>query len=304
VVYERSLFHGVIYVHCFSHVTRSVASFISTVAIRLRPSSTKEVTPTRRTSLTKSHRDDDAWLVEDGTTLVQKHATFRTTNRTAFTYDAVFDTHDTTEQVYRDLCAPIVQEVVHGRHGTIFAYGQTGSGKTHTMQGSWKQPGVIGWAAHDLFAHLRAQESMRSFSIQVQYFEIYNEQIRDLLVVPTLPHRSGRSPEQPQPPLTIHESPDGNVHVNGTETLVHSVQDMLQVLERGNQQRTCAATDSNDQSSRSHAIFRVTVTTRCTMTGVQSSAHLNLVDLAGSESSHRSGTTGVRKREGGKINQR
>lgn len=107
-----------------------------------------------------------------------------------FVFDQVFDETSTTSQIYRGVVRPVVRAVVEGRHATVCAYGATKSGKTYTMQGGAgstnKQEedgyghGVIQRAAADLFEHVD-KDVGRKYKVTAQYFEVYNEQLRDLL---------------------------------------------------------------------------------------------------------------------------
>jgi Kinesin motor domain len=104
----------------------------------------------------------------------------------AFVYDNVFDEESTTAQLYDEVVKPVVRAVVEGRHATVCAYGATKSGKTYTMQGGGcgkgdRQHGVIQRAAADLFEHVE-KDLRRNYKVTAQYFEVYNEQLRDLLV--------------------------------------------------------------------------------------------------------------------------
>jgi len=273
---------------------------LSLVAVRLCPlRKTTTNTPTKLVSspLRRARRlaeETRAWTVEhheESATITQKD---RKRNN-GYTLDAVFEEDTNTEQVYKEFCKPIVQAVATGRHGTILAYGRTGSGKTYTMQGSKDNQGVIELAAADLFRRIEA--SNQEFSVRAQYFELYNEKLHDLLSDDS----SSENGSVKSPVLSIKET-DGNVTVNAHEEKVLNVNDVLCLLERGNRNRTCAATDLNAQSSRSHAIFRLTLECRDSPQTMRVSV-LNLVDLAGSEKGQ-GGAASLRMREGGKINQR
>lgn len=116
-----------------------------------------------------------------------------------FVLDAVFDGSAPTRRVYTQVVRPLVLSVLHGRNATVLAYGATNSGKTYTMQGGCfggcdddkeegrqflrennQNQGVIQLAADDLFSHIE-NDPDRIYKVTAQYFEIYNEQIRDLL---------------------------------------------------------------------------------------------------------------------------
>ncbi len=252
-------------------------------------------------------------------------------NRTFFSYDKTFGESSTTRQVYDDTSKGIVESVVRGLNGTIFAYGQTSSGKTFTMQGSGTLQdgaagqeidgggGIVHMAASDIFNHIE-KEADRVFLIRVSFIEIYNEEVRDLLV-------SGDCKNNTT--LAVREDKVRGVFVNSNETIVTSMGSLLSVLFAGEKNRSVAATGMNERSSRSHTIFRITVESRLKdqsetgksedmdegededmqresdagNNGAVRVSTLNLVDLAGSESVRHTGATGDRQKEGGIINQ-
>jgi centromeric protein E len=315
---------------CRSHISPSLLSVGNiTVAIRLRPLGTQELVQPRRSRRGSILGEARAWSLRpeeattikassgrcgSGSTLFQKGALRRTTGRTDFSFDAVFDENVHTSQVYQDIARPIVKGVASGRHGTIFSYGQTGMGKTFTMQGCGNSVdtanfGIIQMAAVDLFRMIESSSSQREYVVKAQYFEIYNEQIRDLLPKTQASCEKTNSLLE-LPVLSAQEDPvTQNVHVNAYEEKVNSVDDVCRLLRQGNQNRACAATNLNAQSSRSHGIFRLLLESRERRAGEADDqtmrvSVLNMVDLAGSENSLKAGVTGIRKREGGKINQR
>ena len=52
-----------------------------------------------------------------------------------FSFDHVFDEKIKQEDIFNNICTPLLDAFFQGYNCTIFAYGQTGSGKTHTMLG-------------------------------------------------------------------------------------------------------------------------------------------------------------------------
>ncbi|MFS7940864.1 putative minus-end-directed kinesin ATPase [Helianthus anomalus] len=106
--------------------------------------------------------------------------------RKMFTFNKVFGGNTTQEQIYVDT-QPLIRSVLDGYNVCIFAYGQTGSGKTYTMSGpdittkeTW---GVNYRALRDLFQLTETRKDFIKYEVGVQMIEIYNEQVRDLLVV-------------------------------------------------------------------------------------------------------------------------
>ncbi|XP_078741275.1 chromosome-associated kinesin KIF4-like, partial [Lampetra fluviatilis] len=183
-------------------------------------------------------------------------------------------------------------------NATVLAYGQTGSGKTFTMGGAYSgvadphSTGVIPRAVHALFRGVQSRDAYE-FAISVSYLEIYREEIIDLLYV-------GKD----RPLLSVREDPKEGIKICGlTERVVASAEDMICCLEQGNLSRTVGATAMNAQSSRSHAIFTITVEQRGREDRESHCrSKLHLVDLAGSERAKRTKAEGDRLREGININ--
>ena len=265
--------------------------------------------------------DSRAWSItkSDKTDVIAQKGGRRIEGRSVFQFGNIFDEVASTSQVYDVMVLPILRGVVTGRNGTVFAYGQTSSGKTYTMQGSdsiHDGAGIIQMVARDLFRWIEEDSGNRDYTVRVSFIEIYNEKVRDLLGKESdenLQDTKARasSPSQ-SPTLVVREDRKrGGVYVDCQETVVEEASSMIDVLHVGNQNRAKASTSMNDQSSRSHAIFQITVESREKQKEGKSDdgrvvriSTLNLVDLAGSENGHQSGASGQRQREGGKINQR
>lgn len=213
-----------------------------------------------------------------------------------YTFDHVFDIDCSQEFVYGVAAKPAVMSILEGYNATLLAYGQTGTGKTYTMEGFSSDDearGIVPRSIEDVFSYA---ESMReregSYSVKVSYLQIYNEVISDLI-------RAERSN------LQIREEKKRGVFVEGlSEWAVRSPSEIYELIVQGQQSRTTAATKLNDVSSRSHAVFIITVEQVSAKKGRQTKlGKLNLVDLAGSERLRVSGATGQRLQESKKINQ-
>ncbi|XP_073491542.1 uncharacterized protein [Aquarana catesbeiana] len=212
-----------------------------------------------------------------------------------FTYDNCFwteDRHDTgQEDVFENLGDGVLENVWLGYNVCIFAYGQTGSGKTFSMMGTEDQPGIV----PKICSALINKES-NDFRIEASYFEIYNEEVRDLL----------RSKEK-QSKLRVREHQLLGPYVEGLCChAVRSYKEIKLLLDQGNKQRAIAETKMNEQSSRSHSILMLTVTQICNDPKSGASRELvskvSLVDLAGSERSYKSGAQGSQLKECCNIN--
>ncbi|XP_038213008.1 centromere-associated protein E-like isoform X2 [Zerene cesonia] len=210
----------------------------------------------------------------------------------SFTFDKVYDKDTKTSDVYNDIAKPIVEAATAGFNGTIFAYGQTSSGKTYTMTGTEESPGIIPLAVLNLFDIIKNIPD-RDFLIRVSYVEIYNETLTDLL-------------SADKKVVKIQETLQG-LRVDATEKVTTSPDEVLETMLQGKANRQTASTNMNDESSRSHSIFQITIESREHIEGEEEvgSVHvsqLNLVDLAGSERAGQTGATGLRFKEGTHIN--
>uniref|UniRef100_A0A3P8WGA3 Kinesin-like protein n=1 Tax=Cynoglossus semilaevis TaxID=244447 RepID=A0A3P8WGA3_CYNSE len=214
-----------------------------------------------------------------------------------FTFDTVFGQDSKQLDVYNLTARPIIDSVLEGYNGTIFAYGQTGTGKTFTMEGVRAVPelrGIIPNSFAHVFGHIAKAEGDTRFLVRVSYLEIYNEEVRDLL---------GKDQLQR---LEVKERPDVGVYIKDLSGyVVNNADDMDRIMTMGHKNRSVGATNMNEHSSRSHAIFTITI--ECSEKGMDGNQHvrmgkLHLVDLAGSERQGKTGATGQRLKEATKIN--
>ncbi|XP_058457903.1 kinesin-like protein unc-104 isoform X1 [Malaya genurostris] len=222
-----------------------------------------------------------------------------------FNYDYSYWSHDprdaefsTQEMVYSDIGEEMLQHSFDGYNVCIFAYGQTGAGKSYTMMGKQEesQEGVIPMICKDLFRRIQETETDDlKYSVEVSYMEIYCERVRDLLN----PKNKGN--------LKVREHPLLGPYVEDLSKLaVTNYQDIHDLIDEGNKARTVAATNMNETSSRSHAVFTIFFTQRRVdkMTSLETEkvSKISLVDLAGSERADSTGAKGTRLKEGANIN--
>lgn len=220
-----------------------------------------------------------------------------------FVFDASYE-GDGGDAVYQDIGVPLVKQAWAGYDSSLFAYGQTGAGKTYSMLGGPGEPGLIPRVCAGLFEAIEASAGTDDVRVEASFMEIYNEGVRDLLL-PT-----GR-------PLRVREHPQLGAHVPDLTTVrVTTADEIAALAEVGSRARATAATRANGRSSRSHAVFTLSVErrrieedehagwwssgeawSRCT-----TRARLRLVDLAGSERVATTGTDGARLREAKSIN--
>ncbi|XP_061660072.1 kinesin family member 4 isoform X2 [Syngnathoides biaculeatus] len=215
----------------------------------------------------------------------------------AFTYDYVFDPTVEQEEVFTTAVSPLLCGLLKGYHATVLAYGQTGSGKTYSMGGAFtsgqeneQSVGVIPRVIERLFDEKEKTDC--EFSMRVSYLEIYNEDLLDLLCT-----------AKEKPAINIREDPKEGIKIAGlTEKQVDSVQEMVACLELGNSARSVGSTAMNAASSRSHAIFTITLEQSKGKDKIDSVSKLCLVDLAGSERQKKTKAEGDRFKEGISIN--
>ncbi|KAL2514919.1 P-loop nucleoside triphosphate hydrolase superfamily protein with CH (Calponin-like proteiny) domain [Forsythia ovata] len=209
--------------------------------------------------------------------------------RKSFTFNKVFGPSASQEEVFADT-QPLIRSVLDGYNVCIFAYGQTGSGKTHTMTGppelTKESVGVNFRALSDLFLISEQRKDTIAYDVSVQMIEIYNEQVRDLLVMDEIRNNSQNGVNVPDANL---------VHVASTS-------DVISLMNLGQKNRAVGSTAMNIRSSRSHSCLTVHVQGRYVTSGTVVRGCMHLVDLAGSERVDKSEAVGDRLKEAQHIN--
>ncbi|KAL1953568.1 hypothetical protein VTO42DRAFT_2595 [Malbranchea cinnamomea] len=222
----------------------------------------------------------------------------------AFAFDKSYWSFDKNDpnyagqaDLFRDLGAPLLDNAFEGYNNCIFAYGQTGSGKSYSMMGYGEDAGVIPQICREMFERIAKMQADPNLTctVEVSYLEIYNERVRDLLN----PSNKGN--------LKVREHPSTGPYVEDLAKLVvRSFQEIENLMDEGNKARTVAATNMNETSSRSHAVFTLTLTQKRhdteTKMDTEKVSRISLVDLAGSERATSTGATGARLKEGAEIN--
>nr|CAN79643.1 hypothetical protein VITISV_027461 [Vitis vinifera] len=245
----------------------------------------------------------------------------------SFTFDHVYgNSGSPSSAMFEECIAPLVDGLFQGYNATVLAYGQTGSGKTYTMGTGFKdgcQTGLIPQAMNALFNKIETLKHQSEFQLHVSFIEILKEEVRDLLESPTVSKpeatngHAARIAVPGRPPIQIRETSNGVITLAGsTEVSVSTLKEMASCLEQGSFSRATGSTNMNNQSSRSHAIFTISLEQmrklhptfpgdNCSneeMGEEYLSAKLHLVDLAGSERAKRTGSDGLRFKEGIHIN--
>ncbi|XP_062902187.1 kinesin-like protein KIF1A isoform X26 [Mobula hypostoma] len=265
------------------------------VAVRVRPFNSREIS-----------RESKCIIQMSGNTTTIVNPKQPKEAPKSFNFDYSYWSHTTPadinyasqQQVYRDIGEEMLQHAFEGYNVCIFAYGQTGAGKSYTMMGKQEkeQQGIIPQLCEDLFARINDSANANlSYSVEVSYMEIYCERVRDLLN----PKTKGN--------LRVREHPILGPYVEDLSKLaVTSYNDISDLMDSGNKARTVAATNMNETSSRSHAVFNIIFTQKTHDSSVDSTSEkvskISLVDLAGSERADSTGAKGTRLKEGANIN--
>ncbi|XP_028824841.1 kinesin-like protein KIF19 isoform X2 [Denticeps clupeoides] len=262
-----------------------------TVALRIRPLSDAEQ---EEGATAVAHRVDDQMVVlmdpmEDPDDVLRAN---RSREKT-YMFDVAFDCTATQEEVYRSTTKGLIEGLISGYNATVFAYGPTGCGKTYTMLGTDREPGIYVRTLNDLFCAMEETSDDMQYSVSMSYLEIYNEMIRDLL-----------NPSSGF--LELREDAKGEIQVAGiTEVSTINAQEIMELLMKGNKQRTQEPTAANQTSSRSHAVLQVAVRQQSRCRDVLQEvrfARLFMIDLAGSERASQTQNRGQRLKEGAHIN--
>uniref|UniRef100_A0A8C0FRR3 Kinesin-like protein n=1 Tax=Bubo bubo TaxID=30461 RepID=A0A8C0FRR3_BUBBB len=269
------------------------------VVVRVRPESRKEkdgnfdkvVHVVDQHILVFDPKDEEVSFFH-GKRLTHRDINKRKKKDLKFVFDAVFAESSSQLEVFEHTTKSLIDGFLNGYNCTVLAYGATGAGKTHTMLGSPEDPGVMYLTMMALYNCMDQIKEDKICNVAVSYLEVYNEQIRDLLV------NSG--------PLAVREDTQKGVVVQGlTLHQPKSAEEILQMLDYGNKNRTQHPTDVNASSSRSHAVLQIYLRQQDKTASINQNvriAKMSLIDLAGSERASVTNAKGARFREGTNIN--
>lgn len=222
-----------------------------------------------------------------------------------YVFDRLFDQSASQNDVFNATTRPLLDSVLDGYNATVFAYGATGCGKTHTISGTPDDPGIIFLTMQELFERIEQLKDEKVVELTLSYLEIYNETIRDLLN-PATPNNNNNTNSSNKKLLVLREDADRRITVSNLSSHrpenVHQVMDMI---VKGNTNRTMSPTEANAVSSRSHAVIQINVSQRPRTASLQEDhtfATLSIIDLAGSERAAATRNQGIRLFEGANIN--
>lgn len=215
-----------------------------------------------------------------------------TTKTNAFAFDRVFGPGSVNADVFGEI-SQLVQSALDGYNVCIFCYGQTGSGKTFTMSSA---DGMIPLAVNQIYDTAKSlEEKGWKYSMEGSFVEVYNENLNDLL---------GKADEIDKKKHEIrHDMQKCKTAITDVTIVELDTPNKVEnILRRASANRSVAATNANERSSRSHSVFILKLIGENSVTGERSEGTLNLVDLAGSERLSHSGATGERLKETQSIN--
>lgn len=274
-----------------SRPSSSMGSRPSTPTFRPEPYTGSITVSIRPNPHTSGPGQNQVWLIEEYSNTITN-----TQDSSSYTFDNVFGASldVSNRSVYDRSCAPLVNKFLHeGYNSTLFAYGMTGSGKTYSMRGDDHDPGFVRLAIDDIFSKINLPNLGCSYALSVNYLEIYNEKIVDLLA-------NGSVAMTSHAELKIRDDPDFGIKIMGVcSPTVSSKLSLLQLIKAGDMKRKTSATDYNARLSRSHAILQLRLHTIDMAMNTEHKSTLSLCDLAGSE---RATLCAERRKEGAFIN--
>jgi hypothetical protein len=231
--------------------------------------------------------------MDPGTTPCDDFLRLNKSKERKYAFDIAFDENADQREVYKKSTMGVVDGVLGGINATVFVYGATAAGKTYTMLGTPSEPGIMSQTLEELFEKIERLKEDKTFKVKCSFIEIYNEYIRDLL-------GGGQD-------LDLREDPMKGMSVAGVSEIggLDSVDAIMELLQRGNKNRTTEPTAANVTSSRSHAILQVIVEQSERGQGAATNIQigkLSLIDLAGSERASVTNNRGIRLLEGANIN--
>jgi len=226
-------------------------------------------------------------------------------NSWLFKLDRAYPQTSTQEELYTHEADDRLGNLFQNKNTTIMTHGITGTGKTFTMSGEMKSEenwGLIPRSLTKVF-QLHQEETAKleegiKFRIYLSFMEIYKEKVYDLLAEGKFETRTD---------LALRDDEHRNVVVAGLREIeITSVEQFMELFEKGNSIRATSCTNLNKHSSRSHSILQIRNYVEKTTTSGKVKkklfGKLNLIDLAGSEDNRQTGNKGKKLAESNAIN--
>ena len=189
-----------------------------------------------------------------------------------YKFNYIFAQNSQQNDIYQYSTSFLVSNIFEGFNSTIFAYGSTGSGKTYTMMGTETNPGIVLRSINQILNIMENNGINAQYDLQITYFEIYNENIYDLL--------SGEDKNNSKLRKMVENSPKMNKdndlikfnnkkNNNGlynkffliglTKKIINSQDEAFQIISEANKKRSIGITSQNNNSSRSHCVLQINI---------------------------------------------
>lgn len=219
----------------------------------------------------------------------------------SYTFTETFGEEISQENIFTKVCLePIDNYLDTYRSGLIFTYGMTCSGKTFTIMGSDENPGILPRSMEYILGRVTSSVDVKLFC---NFYEIYNEECYDLLTdmdkTPDKKKKKKAPNTLERKKLILKEANKQVNFVNVTQPELKTIADFKKILNYGIKQKTHAPTLLNENSSRSHTVFKLIM---INANFPKATACFSIVDLAGSERAKRTEATGINLVEAAKIN--
>ena len=226
----------------------------------------------------------------------------------SYKFSKVFGEDSTQEDVFELTCKPLIEDLItKQRSSLIFTYGMTNAGKTFTVIGTPENPGILPQALKNLIEYdenknIKNDKASRHF--YCNFVEIYNEEVFDLLADdPTKKNKFFKKK------LNIKENLNSIFFLQDvTYAKLDNLESFNNILNKGIAKKVHSSTNLNQNSSRSHTIFKIILmNNNKDISKIDFSTEelisLSVVDLAGSERQKRTDAKGKNLQEACKINQ-
>ena len=226
----------------------------------------------------------------------------------SYKFSKVFDENSSQEEVFELTCKPLLDDLLYNqKSGLVFTYGMTNAGKTYTVIGTPEYPGILPLALKNLFEYdetLKMKGGISHNNFYCNFVEIYNEDVFDLLSDDPI----GKN-KYYKKKLTVKENLNSVFFLQDvTFAKLDSLESFNTILNKGISKKVHSCTALNQNSSRSHTIFKIILfkenkdISKIDFT-TEELISLSVVDLAGSERQKRTDAKGKNLQEACKINQ-
>ena len=222
----------------------------------------------------------------------------------SYKFSKVFDENSTQEEVFEFTCKPLLDDLIFNqKSGLVFTYGMTNAGKTYTVIGTPECPGILPLALKNLFDYGNINNN--NYNFYCNFVEIYNEDVFDLLS----DDPSGKN-KYFKKKLTVKENLNSVFFLQDvTFSKLDTLDSFNTILNKGISKKVHSSTALNQNSSRSHTIFKIILFKEGNKDiskidfSTEELISLSVVDLAGSERQKRTDAKGKNLQEACKINQ-